>query len=99
MVWSRLRCSPRGTELTQRWLEVEGNELVNPPLEWEFTPRMVHALEHQEHPIVRIAADFDRVLVRRSLNDWFGDGNGPMVVGVEKIEAAHRVDAPDMTLI
>ena len=90
---------PLGTELTQRWLEVEGNELVNPPLEWEFTQRMVHALEHQEHPIVRIAADFDRVLVRRSLNDWFGDGNGPMVVGVEKIEAAHRVDAPDMTLI
>ena len=92
---------PLGTELTQRWLEVEGNELVNPPLEWEFTQRMVHALEHQEHPIVRIAADFDRVLVRRSLNDWFGDGNGPMVVGVEKnrSSAPGRCSRHDVDLI
>lgn len=90
---------PLGTELTERWLQVEGNELLNPPLEWEFSTRMAHALERSEHPVVRIAADFDRVLVRRSLNDWFGDGDGPMVVGVEKVGAEHRVDAPDMTLL
>lgn len=90
---------PLGTELTERWLQVEGNELANPPIDWEFPARMAHALEHNEHPIVRIAADFDRVLVRRSLNDWFGDGDGPMVVGVEKVGAEHRVDAPDMTLL
>lgn len=90
---------PLGTELTERWLEVEGNEFANPPLDWEFSARLAHALAHHEQPIVRIAADFDRVLVRRSLNDWFGDGDGPMVVGVEKIEVAHRVDAVDMTLL
>lgn len=90
---------PLGTELVERWLAQDGNELANPPLEWEFSKRLAHALQYHEHPLVRIAADFDRVLVRRSLNDWFGDGDGAMVVGVEKISAQHRLDAPDMTLL
>lgn len=91
---------PLGTELTAKWLETEGNEFENPPLDWEFEQRLAHALQYDDHPLIRIEADVDRKAVRRCLNDWFGDSHGPMVVGVEKVESAKRMDADvDMTLI
>ena len=91
---------PLGTELTSKWLETEGNELVHPPLEWEFSQRLEHVLQHNEHPLIWIEADVDRQAVRRCLNDWMGDSHGPMVVGTQKVEAAYRVDAAlDMTLV
>lgn len=91
---------PLGTELTAKWLETEGNEFENPPIEWEFEQRLAHALQYDEHPLIRIEADVDRKAVQRCLNDWMGDSHGPMVIGVEKVEAANRLDAHiDMTLI
>lgn len=91
---------PLGTELTAKWLETEGNELENPPLDWEFEQRLAHALQYEDHPLIRIEADVDRKAVRRCLNDWFGDSHGPMVVGVEKVEFAKRMGVDvDMTLI
>lgn len=91
---------PLGAELTAKWLETEGNEFESPPLDWEFEQRLSHALQYADHPLIRIEADVDRKAVRRCLNDWFGDSHGPMVLGVEKVESAKRMDADiDMTLI
>lgn len=90
---------PLGPELTVKWLETEGNEFVNPPLDWEFEQRLADALQFAEHPLIRIEAEVDRQAIRRCLNDWMGDSHGPMVVGTQKVEAAQRMDASvDMTL-
>ena len=91
---------PLGTELTAKWLETDGNEFVNPPLDWEFDKRLAHALQYADQPLIRIEADVDRQGVRRCLNNWMGDSHGPMVVGTEKVVAAQRLDADvDITLI
>ena len=91
---------PLGPELTIKWLETEGNEFENPPISWEFEQRLEDALQYTDHPLIRIDAEADRRAVRRCLNDWMGDSEGPMVLTMQSVEAAQRVDTYiDMTLV